>query len=129
MKSLKSQKQITFGIDYDEPDQNTYRGVTLSVKNVGADYDTRKEHRFNCGFPPLDFIDANNFVIEKIGVENILTCMMSSSMDHFTMDGDKYGWKTDEDGSEWIIATSKFKKTKEFKAIMEKIKAENPDCR
>ena len=118
-------KQVAFSIDYDEPDQDSYRGFVVSVKNVGDAYEKRKEYRFYAGFPPLDLIDAHNFMISKIGAENILACNWRSSVDHFTMDGDKYEWYTDD--GEWLRATKKFEATKEFKDIKKKLQAERND--
>lgn len=120
-------KQIMLRIDYDEFDQDTYRGVVLSVRDLEKPKSKRKEHRFNSGFPPLDLIDAHNFMLTDIGSENILTCCWSSSADHFTMDGDKYEWYTDDDGSEWLKASKKFQKTTEFKKLKAKLEAERSD--
>ena len=113
-------------IKYEEPDQDTYAGVILSWKNAGGKESGRKKKVFNCGFPPLDLIDAHNYMVKDLGADNILTACWSSSVDHFVMDGDKYEWYTDEeDGGEWLRASAKFKKTAEFKKIKAKFMAES----
>jgi len=121
-------KQIIFDIDYDEGNQDSYRGVVISIRNINKPKQKRKEHRFNSGFPPLDLIDAHNFLLTDIGHENILTCSWASSSDHFTMDGDKYEWY-EEDGGEWLRASKKFKKTAKFKKLKAKLIAERPETK
>ena len=121
--------QVMYGIDYTEPNQDSYRGVVLSWKKAGG-LENRKKKIFNCGFPPLDLVDAHNFMIKELGAENILTCSWSSSVDHFVMDGNKYKWTTGkEDGSEWIVASDSYRKTDEYKKLKAKFIEERIDCR
>jgi len=117
-------KQIILSIDYDEPDQNSYRSFVLNVNDLEHPKRKKKEYRFNTGFPPMDLIEAHNFMITDIGVDNILTCQWNSSVDHFVMDGDKYEWY-EENGQEWLKASKKFQKTKQFKTMKAKWMSEN----
>lgn len=119
-------KQITLNIDYDEPNQNSYRGFVISVINIEHPKRKRKEYRFNTGFPPIDLIEAHNFLITDIGADNILTNQWGSSVDHFVMDGDKYEWYEEED-QEWLKASKKFRKTKQFKTMKAKWMSENSE--
>ena len=112
-------KTVITGIDYDEPDQDTYRGVTLSIRDIDKPDEPREEKKFFTGYPPLDLIEAHNYLVTNIGADKILRCSWSSSVDHFTMDGDKYAWY-EEDGEEWLKASDSYKETDEFK----KLKAE-----
>lgn len=117
-------KQIILSIDYDEPDQNSYRSFVLNVNDLEHPKRKKKEYRFNTGFPPMDLIEAHNFMITDIGADNILTCQWNSSVDHFVMDGDKYEWY-EENGQEWLKASKKFQKTKQFKTMKAKWMSEN----
>jgi len=118
-------KVATFSIDYDEPKQSTYRGVVVSIRNLENKdpWKNRKEHRFNTGYPPLDLVDAHNFLV---GVKDLSYSSWSSSVDHFTMDGDRYAWYENEDG-EWLKASDSFKKTKAYQKIKAKILKQRKD--
>jgi len=127
---MSKQIQVTTGIKYSEPDQDSYAGVILSWKKAGGKESGRKKKIFNTGFPPLDLISAHNYMVKELGAENIFTACWSSSVDHFVMDGDKYEWYTDEeDGGEWLRASAKFKKTAKFKKLKAKFMEERVDLK
>lgn len=87
---MKQPDIAILGIDYDEPEQGSYRAVTIDVRS-----DARSEvvhHRFATGDPGKDWASAIKFLAEI----RPLRTSYSSSVDHFTMDGDEWGWSEDE---------------------------------
>lgn len=77
---------VVISIDYDEGDQSTYRGV------VAFFGERRLEFRDHLD-PVKDFARAIQEVSNIKGVEYI---MLSSSCDHFVMDGNQYRFNDHE---------------------------------
>lgn len=78
---------MIISIDYDEGNQESYRGVEISGENG--------THVFGTGHPELDYAMARIFC-EILSSEPI---MLSSSCDHFVMDGDEFEWIETEYGT------------------------------
>jgi len=78
-------------IDYDDGEQDTYRAVTVDFNG-----DIK---RFETGDPVKDYRDAMQFC--NANREDVIGVMCSSSVDHFTMDGDNYKW-IEQDGREYL---------------------------
>jgi hypothetical protein len=53
---------------------------------------------FKSDNPPKDYRDASAYAVEHATDY----CTSSSSVDHFVMDSDEFGWYTDEFGAEWF---------------------------
>lgn len=85
-------------IDYDEPDQSTYRAVVVKTSMP-----IKIAKKFATGNPEVDFLAAHNWLIKR---KDMAMCMYSSSVDHFTMDGDDYEW-TVKDGQEFLVRRRK----------------------
>ena len=72
-------------IDYDEGEQDTYRAVVLTIPGG-------HEFRFGTRDPAVDFKRAQMIAYAaQIKYPGAAT-MMSSSVDHFVMDGDRFRW-------------------------------------
>lgn len=73
-------------IDYEDGDQSTYKSVELS-------YEDGEKHSFNTGDLTKDWYNAIKLLITG---EKSERGMLSSSVDHFIMDGDNYklAWLT-----------------------------------
>ena len=70
-------------INYDDFSQDSYEYISLKINN--------EEKRFASGDPVVDFRKSIEY-LQKCGHTS---CQMSSSCDHFVMDGDKYIWTDD----------------------------------
>jgi len=81
-------------IDYKDGDQSTYKSV--DVNNLL----TNEKKSFSLGDPCVDYIDAWKFIWEH---ENIISITSSSSVDHFTFDGDAYKWVVFIENCEQIV--------------------------
>jgi len=68
-------------IDYDEPDQTTYRGIILSNRKEG--FEKTFSNDIKC--PIIDIVQLREF-LSDVGDG----CRWSSSYDHFYMDGEMY---------------------------------------
>jgi len=71
--------------DYKEDDQRSYKGFSVHV--------ARKKKPLvviNSGDPVKDWQDIGKWVDAR----KPLNCVLSSSVDHFVMDGDEFGWDT-----------------------------------
>ena len=79
-----SESMFFLTIKYDDGDQSTYKSVDVSNSLSG------EKKSFNLGDPCVDWIDAWKFIGEH---ENIIAVTSSSTVDHFTFDGDGYKWK------------------------------------
>lgn len=78
-------------IDYEEVGGDNYKGVVVrSLRDEIA--------RFNTGDVENDWLSLIDFC-----VDHPAAYMFSSSVDHFVMDVEGYGWKIDEDGNEVIV--------------------------
>jgi len=53
------------------------------------------------GDPVADYRSAIQFAMK-----NVCELMCSSSVDHFTMDGDDYDWEEDDQGIEWLVRST-----------------------
>lgn len=73
------------GIEYHEPDPETYFGVSLKMMPDGP------EESFMTGDPTVDYLTAGAVAVYRLKGG---TVMCSSSVDHFSMDG---GDLSDED--------------------------------
>jgi len=65
-------------IDYDEPKAKTYRGVHLHIED--------EVNKFDSGDFIKDWFNMNKFIAHSY----LTGCSISSSYDHFFMDGAKY---------------------------------------
>ena len=84
-------------IDYTEPDQSSYRSVSIHVNGKNGPRCVRK---FKTGDPENDWKDANEWVRSR---KDLMCCMMSSSCDHFVMDGEAFEWMDYGSGGEMIV--------------------------
>ncbi len=75
----------SLNIDYDGFSQASYKRVQLKVG--------KKTYNFDTGDPVVDFKAANSKADELVNSGKVEIVMCSSSLDHFTMDGDKYRWE------------------------------------
>lgn len=87
---MKTEITYFINVDYDDGDQNTYKGLKLSVTylcdNIVEDIS------FNTGDISIDYIDLYKYLLNDNF--EIIVGTSSSSIDHFTMDGDAYVWRT-----------------------------------
>lgn len=72
---------VLIGIDYDEPDPSTYRGIVVTYNFPPH----REEERFNTGDPSADYLMAGSVIHEHLGSQVYISGR--SSLDHFVMDG------------------------------------------
>jgi hypothetical protein len=88
-------------INYEEGNALKYESVTLKVGKLG---ETDFTYTFNTGNPVYDYLMMGRKVRElKLDYVNL-----SSDVDHFTMDGDLYEWRTWPDGSERIVFVDEY---------------------
>ena len=83
-------------IDYDEGDQASYRAVDVSISKLDGKgkWRNRKGARFETGDVVADWRAAVKWVAGRLDEDDDVV-LQSSSCDHFTMDGDDYGWTAD----------------------------------
>jgi hypothetical protein len=89
-----SESMFFLTIKYNDGDQSTYKSVDVSNSLSG------EKKSFNLGDPCVDWIDAWKFIWEH---ENIIAVTSSSTVDHFTFDGDAYKWKVFLENWEQIV--------------------------
>lgn len=76
---------VSTNIDYIDGDQSTYKGMDLTITSFGSD--EKEKFRFETGHPSVDYINMYKKIWEY---NNVVSIVGSSSMDHFTMDGNDY---------------------------------------
>lgn len=75
-------------VDYQDGDQSTYKGILLTINNLSS---VKEETiRFNTSDISVDYIDLYKH-LDTLNY-NFISGVSSSSLDHFTSDGDKYKW-------------------------------------
>lgn len=76
-------------VDYDETNQESYRGINLTLTDLNTGEE--EELKFNTGDISIDYIDMYVHLTNDEKYE-LVVGTSSSSLNHFTMDGDKYKW-------------------------------------
>ena len=76
-------------INYDEGDQSTYRGVVLTLPGG-------REFTFYTRAPDVAYQRAHQIAYAAQIKHPGARALLSSSVDHFVMDGDRYRWTADE---------------------------------
>lgn len=75
-------------VDYDEGDQSTYRGVILTLPGG-------REFILYTRAPDVDYMRAHQIVHAAQVKHPGARAMLSSSVDHFVMDGERFRWTED----------------------------------
>lgn len=88
-KNPHAKHLLRLSCDYDEGKQSTYRAFVVSRKGKERDVEVK---RFSTGDPVKDWADMCSYIVENPPIH----CAMTSSIDHFVMDGKKYEWDENE---------------------------------
>jgi hypothetical protein len=75
-------------IDYDEGDQSTYRGVVLTLPGG-------REFTIYSRAPDVDYLRVQQIIYAAQVKHPGARAMLSSSVDHFVMDGERFRWTDD----------------------------------
>ncbi|UTC29237.1 hypothetical protein BAMBUS_01550 [Brevundimonas phage vB_BpoS-Bambus] len=76
-------------IDYDEGDQASYRGVVLTLPGG-------REFTYYTRSPDVDYLRAQQVAYAGQIKHPGFRTLLSSSVDHFVMDGERFRWTDDE---------------------------------
>lgn len=82
---MEKERKINKGflhVDYDERNQESYRGLDLVIND--------KAFKFDTGNIIVDWVEHILHIIKTIPKEEILQLNYSSTVDHFIMDGDLF---------------------------------------
>lgn len=81
---------VIISIDYDEGNQDSYKGViTKKSDDIVLSAQNKTTKKFYCGCPDVDFLSAMLYCRKVLKDTDI---MLASSCDHFTQDGENWGW-------------------------------------
>lgn len=95
---MKTKITYYINVDYMDGDQSTYNGLELSITYLKTNRVDKLS--FNSGDISIDYIDLYKYLINDDF--ELISGTSSSSLDHFSMDGEDYVWKI-LDGWEQIV--------------------------
>lgn len=87
---MKRNKTGWLTVDYDDSNQETFKGLKLSIMDFATSEEIEVLH-FNTGDPIVDWFNYHKFLYGGEAYEKgLFTIGGSSNVDHWFIDGDKY---------------------------------------